>query len=115
MVNSFPLKGVIGIVANNTAEIDFALDHKLSCVEIRADLLINGGTSIDDVVELIRGPKGSKVRLEIIPSSALSDTETKEIQIVRNVVKLEDQALITENGYENLSAWTLDREKFERL
>ena len=50
------------------------------------------GWRIDDVVELIRGPKGSKVRLEIIPSSALSDTETKEIQIVRNVVKLEDQA-----------------------
>ncbi len=50
------------------------------------------GWRIDDVVELIRGPKGSKVRLEIIPSSALSDAETKEIQIVRNVVKLEDQA-----------------------
>ena len=50
------------------------------------------GWRIDDVVELIRGPKGSKVRLEIIPSSALSDTETKEIEIVRNVVKLEDQA-----------------------
>ena len=50
------------------------------------------GWRIDDVVELIRGPKGSKVRLEIIPSSALSDTETKEIHIVRNVVKLEDQA-----------------------
>ena len=30
-------------------------------------------------------------------------------------VKLEDQVLITENGYENLSAWTLDLEKFERL
>jgi len=57
MVNSFPLKGVIGIVANNTAEIDFALDHKLSCVEIRADLLINGGTSVDDVVELVRKTK----------------------------------------------------------
>ena len=50
------------------------------------------GWRIDDVVELIRGPKGSKVRLEIIPSSALSDTETKEIQIVRNVVKLDDHA-----------------------
>jgi len=57
MVNFFPLKGVIGIVANNTAEIDFALDHKLSCVEIRADLLINGGTSVDDVVELVRKTK----------------------------------------------------------
>ena len=50
------------------------------------------GWRIDDVVDLIRGPKGSKVRLEIIPSSALNDSETKEVLIVRNVVKLEDQA-----------------------
>ncbi|MDP7047019.1 MAG: type I 3-dehydroquinate dehydratase, partial [SAR324 cluster bacterium] len=57
MVNSFPLEGVIGIVANNATEIDFALDHKLSCVEIRADLLINNGTSVDDVVELVRETK----------------------------------------------------------
>jgi carboxyl-terminal processing protease len=50
------------------------------------------GWRIDDVVDLIRGPKGSKVRLEVIPSTSLSDTETKEIEIIRNVVKLEDQA-----------------------
>ena len=30
-------------------------------------------------------------------------------------VKLEDQVLITEDGHENLSNWTLDLEKFERL
>ena len=39
------------------------------------------GWRIDDVVDLIRGPKGSKVRLEIIPSTALNDTETKEIEL----------------------------------
>ena len=57
MVNSLPLEGVIGIVANDIAEIDLALDHKLSCIEIRADLLINGGTSVDGVVELVRKTK----------------------------------------------------------
>ena len=50
------------------------------------------GWRIDDVVDLIRGPKGTKVRLEIIPSTSLNDTETKEVEIIRNVVKLEDQA-----------------------
>ena len=50
------------------------------------------GWRIDDVVNLIRGPKGSKVRLQIIPSTSLNDTETKEVEIIRNVVKLEDQA-----------------------
>ena len=50
------------------------------------------GWRIDDVVDLIRGPKGSTVRLEIIPSTSLDETETKEVRIIRNVVKLEDQA-----------------------
>ena len=52
------------------------------------------GWRIDDVVNLIRGPKGSKVRLQIIPSTSLNDTETKEVEIIRNVVKLEDQAAV---------------------
>ena len=50
------------------------------------------GWRLDDVVELIRGPKNSKVRLEIIPGTSLDDSNTKEIVIVRNLVKLEDQA-----------------------
>ena len=49
------------------------------------------GWRIDDVVDLIRGPKVSKVRLQIIPSTSINDNETKEIEIIRNVVKLEDQ------------------------
>ncbi len=50
------------------------------------------GWRLDDVVELIRGPKDSKVRLEIIPGTSLDDSDTKEIQLIRNLVKLEDQA-----------------------
>ena len=34
------------------------------------------GWRLDDVVELIRGPKNSKVRLEIIPGTSLDDSET---------------------------------------
>lgn len=49
------------------------------------------GWRLDDVVELIRGPKGSTVRLEIIPSST-DDQSTRVIQITRNTVKLEEQA-----------------------
>jgi len=48
------------------------------------------GWRIDDVVNLIRGPKGTKVKLEIIPASS-PDTETKIIEITRGNVKLEDQ------------------------
>ena len=49
------------------------------------------GWRLDDVVELIRGPKGSTVRLEIMPDEA-DDQGTSIVQIVRNTVKLEDQA-----------------------
>ena len=50
------------------------------------------GWRIDDVVQLIRGPKNTNVRLEIIPSSSVDESETKIIEITRNIVKLEDQA-----------------------
>lgn len=50
------------------------------------------GWRLDEVVELIRGPKRSTVRLEVIPSEAKVDTETRQIAIVRDKVKLEDQA-----------------------
>lgn len=49
------------------------------------------GWRLDDVVELIRGPKGSTVRLEIIPSGT-EDESTRVIQLTRNTVKLEEQA-----------------------
>jgi carboxyl-terminal processing protease len=62
------------------------------------------GWRLDDVVDLIRGPKGSTVRLEIIPASSKSDAERKKISIVRNEVTLEEQSAkkrvlnITQNG-----------------
>ncbi len=49
------------------------------------------GWRLDDVVELIRGPKGSKVKLEIIPAEAEDDT-SEVIEITRNTVQLEEQA-----------------------
>ena len=49
------------------------------------------GWRLDDVVELIRGPKGSQVRLELTVDSSEHKT-SKVIQITRNTVKLEEQA-----------------------
>ncbi|MGE8393751.1 MAG: S41 family peptidase, partial [Pseudomonas sp.] len=51
------------------------------------------GWRLDEVVKLIRGPKGSVVRLEIIPASnAPNDQTTKIVPITREAVKLEEQA-----------------------
>ncbi len=50
------------------------------------------GWRLDDVVELIRGPKKTIVNLEIIPVDAVDEQATKLVNITRNTVKLEEQA-----------------------
>jgi carboxyl-terminal processing protease len=51
------------------------------------------GWRLDEVVKLIRGPKGSQVRLEVIPASnAPNDQTSKIVNITRESVKLEEQA-----------------------
>ncbi|SVA32149.1 uncharacterized protein METZ01_LOCUS85003 [marine metagenome] len=50
------------------------------------------GWRIDDVVQLIRGPKNTEVKLEVIPATSLDETQTKIITLTRNFVRLEDQA-----------------------
>ncbi|WP_339526934.1 carboxy terminal-processing peptidase [Pseudomonas sp. EL_65y_Pfl2_R96] len=52
------------------------------------------GWRLDEVVKLIRGPKGTVVRLEVVPASnAPNDQTTKIVPITREAVKLEDQAV----------------------
>lgn len=48
------------------------------------------GMRLDEVVTLIRGPKETTVRLEIVPASSKSE-QRKVIEIVRNKVNLEEQ------------------------
>ena len=47
---------------------------------------------LDEVVNLIRGRKGSTVRLKIIPANAKDASASRVIKIVRDEVKLEEQA-----------------------
>ena len=50
------------------------------------------GWRLADVVDLIRGPKGSLVRLEVLPKGTPIDGQTRVIELVRNTIKLEEQA-----------------------
>jgi carboxyl-terminal processing protease len=50
------------------------------------------GWRLDDVVQLIRGKKNTTVRLELIPQKSKDEHKTRIISIVRNTVKLEEQA-----------------------
>lgn len=49
------------------------------------------GWRLDDLVALIKGPKGSKVRLEILPSG--KRTKTRTITLMREKIRLEDRAV----------------------
>ena len=71
------------------------------------------GWRLGEVVDLIRGPKGSKVRLEVIPAGAQNDMNTHEITIIRDEVKLEEQSaqsdmLELENGGEPWQLGVID-------
>ncbi|KAB7896082.1 carboxy terminal-processing peptidase [Rouxiella sp. S1S-2] len=49
------------------------------------------GWRLDDVVSLIKGPKGSKVRLEVLPAG--KGTKTRTITLTREKIRLEDRAV----------------------
>ncbi len=54
------------------------------------------GWRLDDVVDLIKGPKDSKVTLQVLPAKGGSNARAKEIVIVRDKVRLEDRAVKSE-------------------
>lgn len=49
------------------------------------------GLRLDDVVDQIRGEKGTLVRLSIIPADAAGEAAAREISIVRDTVELSEQ------------------------
>jgi carboxyl-terminal processing protease len=62
------------------------------------------GWRVDEVVKLIKGPKGTKVRLLILPGTSGLNGPTEELSLIRDKVKLEDRAAkkkvvtFTQNG-----------------
>ena len=50
------------------------------------------GWRLDEVVDLIRGPRNSTVTLEVIPANASDESITRAINISRDEVKLEEQS-----------------------
>ncbi|MEX2352587.1 MAG: carboxy terminal-processing peptidase, partial [Gammaproteobacteria bacterium] len=54
------------------------------------------GWRLDDVVDLIRGPKGTVVRLELLPKGVGIEGPSQVISITRDEIKLEEQAAKSE-------------------
>ncbi|WP_434925996.1 carboxy terminal-processing peptidase [Shewanella sp. HL-SH2] len=50
------------------------------------------GWRLDDVVELIKGPKGSEVVLQILPKKGGANAKPFDVTIIRDKIRLEDRA-----------------------
>ena len=69
-----PLDKIIGIYDVNNVVIDVI------------------GWDVNEVVKLIRGPKGSTVKLKILPTSSDADSNPYDLSLIRDAVTLEEQA-----------------------
>jgi len=69
-----------------------ARDMIIGVAQDQGEMIDVIGWRLQDVVELIRGPKGSVVRLLLQPHSSGVDGPSREITLVRDKIKLEEQA-----------------------
>ncbi|MDH3265466.1 MAG: S41 family peptidase, partial [Gammaproteobacteria bacterium] len=87
---------IVNIIPGGPASIDGSLkpEDKIIGVAQGSDgaMVDVIGWRLDDVVDLIRGPADTTVRLQIIPAGALPGISDKELSLVRGQVKLEEQA-----------------------
>ena len=87
---------VANIIPGGPADIDGVLqpEDRITAVAQGEDgeMVDVVGWRLDDVVQLIRGPADSVVQLQILSGNAMPGAPQKTISLVRNQVKLEEQA-----------------------
>ena len=82
------------LVAGGPAQVDGRLKvgDKISAVaQGPADYVDVREMRLDKVVEMIRGKKGTHVRLLVIPADATDPSRRKNVELVRDEIKLKDQ------------------------
>jgi len=91
---------VINIIPGGPASIDGILQPKDKITAVAqgedGEMVDVIGWRLDDVVQLIRGPAETVVRLQVMPAGALPGAGEKIINLTRNQVKLEEQAAKSE-------------------
>lgn len=90
---------VVSIVAGGPADMAGELqpnDRITAIAQGDGEFVDVVGWRVDDVVQLIRGEKGTVVRLSVIPNNADNDFERNIISITRDTVQLEDESAKSE-------------------
>ena len=82
------------LVPGGPAQLDGRLkvgDRITAVAQGQADYVDVREIRLDKVVEMIRGKKGTRVRLLAIPSDATDPSRRKNVELVRDEIKLKDQ------------------------
>ncbi len=91
---------VQGVIEGGPAALEgsLAVNDRITGVGQGAEGAITDviGWRLDDVVQLIRGPEGSVVRLQILPGGAAPGTRERVVAYTRNKVNLEARAAHSE-------------------
>ena len=86
---------IVNLIPGGPAENNGLLKplDKIIGVYDEKNLLIDViGWDVNEVVKLIRGPKGSTVKLKILPTSSDADSNPYDLSLIRDDVTLEEQA-----------------------
>jgi len=91
---------VLNVIPGGPAAIDGQLEATDQIIGVaqgeEGDMVDVVGWMLDDVVELIRGPANTTVRLNIRPGSSVPGESEYTLELVRNKIKLEEQAAQSE-------------------
>jgi carboxyl-terminal processing protease len=91
---------IINIIPGGPASVDGSLQPNDRIIGVAqgedGDMVDVIGWRLDDVVDLIRGPADTVVRLNIIPAGALPGNSEKVLNLTRGQVRLEEQAAKSE-------------------
>ena len=87
---------VINVIAGGPAQLDGQLkpEDRITGVAQGDDSEVVDviGWRLDDVVQIIRGPGGTVVRLQILPAGAAPGSPERVLSLIRDKVRLEEQA-----------------------
>jgi len=87
----FPINGVIGVVAESEDEIAQAIKSGLSCIELRVDLLLSGGSTVATALDMVAKARRTELTVLVTvrhPSHGgkFDGTESERVSLCKQLI-----------------------------